>query len=63
MHHAGHIDAQALLQGLLLAIAVNSVTRTSAAALSGGSRYAAGMAVVFGLSLAAVGAWSLLLQA
>ena len=63
MHHAGHIDTQALLQGLLLAIAVNSVTRTSAAALSGGSRYAAGMAVVFGLSLATVGAWSLLLQA
>lgn len=60
MCHAGHIDAQALQQGLLLAIAVNSVTRTSAAALSGGLRYAAGMALVFGLSLATVGGCLLL---
>lgn len=57
MHESGSIPEILLLQGLLLAIGVNSVTRTGVAALSGGHRYALGLALTFALSLAVAGSW------
>lgn len=60
MHRADGITDVELVQGLILAIGVNSVTRTSAAWLAGGARYAMGLALPFVLSLAAAGAWLVL---
>lgn len=60
MHRADGITEVELVQGLILAIGVNSITRTSAAWLAGGTRFAMGLALPFVLSLVAAAGWMLL---
>ena len=54
---SGQLTTVLLLKGVLVAISVNSITRTAVAALSGGWRYAAGIGTVLCLSLLAGAAW------
>lgn len=57
LRDAGALSVDDLLHGTLVAISVNAVTRTIAAWAAGGARYAAGIGVAFGFSLAVVWAW------
>lgn len=61
LHAAHHLPAQGVLQGTLIAIAVNSVTRCVVAAISGGRAYAqrVGAALAASLLLAGATMWAL----
>ncbi len=54
MRDGGGLSADELLHGTLVAVSVNAGTRTIAAWAAGGTRYAAGIGVALGLSLAVV---------
>ena len=56
LHAGDQIDGRRLVQGVLLAISVNSVTRAIVAVASGGPRYGAGVAAA--LAAGAAAAWS-----
>jgi uncharacterized membrane protein (DUF4010 family) len=53
MHHAGTIPANDALRAVLLAIGVNTVSRTVVATLAGGARYGLRVASVLAASVAA----------
>ncbi len=58
---AGHLSSQGVVQGALIAIGVNSLTRAVVAAVSGGRAYAqrVGVALAAGLATAAAVSWAL----
>lgn len=62
MREGGSVSSSELLHGTLVAVSVNSVTRTVAAWAAGGRRFALGMAAAFALSLAVVWAWDAFLS-
>jgi len=57
MSGGGQIGRELAMSGVLLAISVNSVTRSVAAWLAGGRAYGLGVAVALGVNLALVWAW------